>query len=65
MPSKQPVWYYVLVVEHSCGPQFAADEAPIIFNDFFQESIGTIEQDGVLVIEDRAIYNREGHSRPL
>jgi hypothetical protein len=65
MPAKQPVWYYVLVVEGSCIPQFAANEAPISFNDLFQESIRAVEQHGALIIEDRAIYNRERHLCPL
>ena len=57
MPAKQPVWYHVLVVKDICCAQSATDKAPILFNDFLKESIGAIEQDAALVIENRTIYN--------
>jgi hypothetical protein len=57
MPSEQPVWYDVLVVEDSCCSQPATDKAPILLNDFLHETIGAVKHDAPLIVDDRAIYN--------
>ena len=57
MPSEQPVWYDVLIVEDSCRSQPATDEAPILVNNFFHEPIGAVKHDAALIVDNRTIDN--------
>ena len=55
MPSEQPVWYEVLIVEHNSYSQPATDEAPILVDDFFHEPTGALKDDAALIVDNRTI----------
>jgi hypothetical protein len=57
MPSEQPVWYDVLIVEDSSYSQPATDEAPVLVDDFFHEPTGAVKDDAALIVDNRTIDN--------